>query len=185
MLSGLEPRALPSSSAPRATPTGLRSQPHRVFPPITPQPWEPSYPQSPALRALHPRAVSFNGFVADRLLPRYAVAARAAPFIWLFSGSMCVLLEFSWRSLPPPRTLSVAFAACRPHMDTGRSAMAEPSGLVGDALQAAAGTILTKGDANTKLMDADRAMIMNYVRCEARIWKASRALLGHRCLLRP
>jgi len=45
-----------------------RSQLRRVFPPINPQPWEPSYPQSPALRALHPRAVSFNGLVADREL---------------------------------------------------------------------------------------------------------------------
>ena len=36
----------------------------------------------------------------------------------------------------------------------------------GDALQAAAGAILTKGDAASQLMDADRELITNYVRCE-------------------
>ena len=45
-----------------------RSQPHRVFPPITPQPWEPSYPWSQALRVLYTIRVSLNGLSADRAL---------------------------------------------------------------------------------------------------------------------
>ena len=43
------------------------------------------------------------------------------------------------------------------------SVLPVPSGLVGDALQDAAGAILTKGDLAVKLMEADRAVIQMYI----------------------
>ena len=43
------------------------------------------------------------------------------------------------------------------------SVLPVPSSLVGDALQDAAGAILTKGDLAVKLMEADRAVIQMYI----------------------
>ena len=53
-------------------------------------------------------------------------------------------------------------------MCTVRSSSDATGGFVGDALQAAAGAILTKGDPASKLMDENREVIMTYIRCVPR-----------------